>query len=584
MTTALAEPAPSHRSAPVAGDAPPDAEDAVERAVAELLEARRRWAKVDDEARAALLDACRDSYAAVARAVVASGLGMKAVDARAPEAGEEWAFVLGVLKLFRVYASSLRDVARTGRPRVPSAWSAQRGRVVVKTAPIDLAERMALAGGTGEVWCRAGISLDEARARQGARWRARAEVPPLMALLGAGNVPLLVPGDVLHGIFLEGHVVVLKLNPVNEALAPMWREAFAPLIEAGCLRVVTGDASVGARLCTHPAVDAVHMTGSHHTYEAVAFGGGGAGGVAEAKARGVPVNARPITAELGNVTPVIVVPGPWTAQELRYHALQLGSQHGLNAAHNCLTPRLLVQARSWPQRAAFLDELRRFFAALPLRRAYYPGSASRHGRFLDAHPGAECIGSVEADRLPWTLVTGLDSAADDEVCFREESFCAVLAEATVEATDVPTFLARAVEFVNTRVWGNLTATLLVHPATLKDAASARAVDDAVAALRYGAVCVNIFGSFVYATPTLPWGAFPGNTPADIQSGVGFVNNVLDVPDPEKAVLRAPFTVGRTPPLNLLWKPTARLLEEAAWLEHRFTLGGVARALGAAIAG
>jgi hypothetical protein len=322
------------------------------------------------------------------------------------------------------------------------------------------------------------------------------------------------------------------------------------------------------------------MTGSHHTYNAVAFGSGAEGEAA--RARRIPINARAITAELGNVTPVIVVPGPWTRRELRYHAIQLGSQHGLNAAHNCLTPRLLVQASAWPKRATFLDDIRAYFAQLPTRRAYYPGSLARHRRVLEAHPSAERFGLPGEGALPWTLVAGLSSDASDEICFAEESFCAVLAEAIVEANDVPTFLRRAVDFVNARVWGNLTATLLVHPATWKDPAAARALDDAVAALRYGAVCINTFGSYAYATPALPWGAFPGNAPADIQSGVGFVNNVLDVHAPQKAVLRAPFTVGPSPPLNLLWRPTARVLEEAAGLEHRVTAGGIMRTLTAAV--
>lgn len=147
---------------------------------------------------------------------------------------------------------------------------------------------------------------------------------------------------------------------------------------------------------------------------------------------------------------------------------------------------------------------------------------------------------------------------------------------------MPDFLQRAVAFVNTRVWGNLTITLLVHPATMRDSASARAVDDAIARLRYGSVCVNTWGSFAYITPSLPWGAYPGNTANDIQSGVGFVHNVLDLPEPDKSVLRAPFTVGPTPPLNLLWPKTARVLQEVTRLEHRGSVAGVVRVIRAVL--
>ena len=552
-------------------------------AVHHVVAGRTRWATVDGASRAALLDACREAYFAAAPAMVAVALAQKGLKDDAPEAGEEWAFVTGTLKLFRVYADMLRQNLSQGRPRVTGPWTTRAdGQVVVQVAPADLTERLSMAGGTGCVWLEPGVTMGETRAAQGASWKTPATTTPapVVALLGAGNVAMLVPGDVLHAIFLAGQVVVLKLNPVNAALLPMWQQTFAPLVNTGCLAIITGDASAGARLCTHPDVDAVHMTGSHHTHDAVVFGPGPAG--ATARAAGRVVNPRPITAELGNITPVIVVPGPWTARELRYHAIQLGSQHGLNAAFNCLTPRLIVQSAQWPQRQAFLDELRHFFAALPPRRAYYPGAAARHARFVAAHPNAERFGTPAPDALPWTLITGLDANNDDqpELCFTEESFCAVLAEATIDAVEVTDFLRRAVHFVNTRVWGNLTVTLLVHPTTMADAVAARAVDTAIAELRYGNVCVNTWGSFAYVVPSLPWGAFPGNAAFDIQSGTGFVHNVLDLPRPQKSVLRAPFTVGPTPPLNLLWPKTARLLREVASLEHRASVGGVARVVGA----
>jgi len=38
----------------------------------------------------------------------------------------------------------------------------------------------------------------------------------------------------------------------------------------------------------------------------------------------------------------------------------------------------------------------------------------------------------------------------------------------------------------------------------------------------------------------PWGAFPGNMPADIQSGIGNVNNLFMFEKVQKGVYRAPF--------------------------------------------
>jgi hypothetical protein len=552
------------------------AADDVAAAVAAVKEGRARWATTPPQARAAVLLACRDRFFAVAPRIVDVALQQKGLTATQPEAGEEWAFVTGTLKLFRVYAAALQATQAHGRPAVKGPWRTRRGddgrpQVVVEVAPLELSERLSLGNGTGELWLEPGLSIDEARARQGEHWRASssAAVPPIMGLLAAGNVWMLLIGDLLHALCLRGVVVVAKLNPVHAALLPLWREALAPLIEAGALALIGGDADVGARLCTHDYVDVLHMTGSHRTHDAIVYGTGPEG---EARRhRGEAQNRRPVSAELGNITPVLVVPGPWTPRELRYHAVQLGSQHGLNAAFNCLTPRLLVTSSSWAERGAFLDELRAFFDELPRRRAFYPGAPARHARFVAAHPEATRHGpaSNDPDALPWTLITGLrldDDDAGDEICFREESFCSVLAEATVEARDAPSFLRRAVDLVHARVWGNLCATLLVHPTTLRQHRDD--VEDAIARLRFGSVGLNAFATMAYVTPSLSWGAFPGNPTTDIRSGCGTVHNVLDLPSPQKSVLRAPFTLGPTPPLDLRWPKTTPLLREVAALEYR----------------
>jgi acyl-CoA reductase-like NAD-dependent aldehyde dehydrogenase len=539
--------------------------------------------------RAALLRSCRDRFFVVAPRIVDAMLKMKGLTTTQPEASEEWAFVTGTLKLFRVYADAQVAAARHGRPSVKGPWRVRttrdgREQVIVEVAPTELSERVALANGRGELWLAPGLSLAEARADQGARWRPPASSSlPVMALLAAGNVWMLLIGDLLHALCLRHVVVVAKLNPVHQALLPLWREALLPLIDAGALALLGGDADVGASLCTHSQVDQIHMTGSHRTFDAIAFGTGAEGD--DRRRRGERHNPRPISAELGNITPVIVVPGPWTPAELRYHAVQLGSQHGLNAAFNCLTPRLVVTSSSWAQRQAFIDALRSFFDGLPRRRAYYPGARARHDRFVFAHPGATHHGKgVDDDAaLPWTLITGLSlNATNDDLCWQEESFCSVLAEATVDADDAPGFLERAVALVNERVWGTLCVTLLVHPSTHR--AHAAALDDAIAALAYGNIGINTYATMSYVTPSLSWGAFPGNPITDIGSGVGVVHNVLDLPSPQRSVLRGPFTVGAAPPLDLRTAQAGAVLREVASLEYRPSLRAGLRVARAALGG
>ena len=62
----------------------------------------------------------------------------------------------------------------------------------------------------------------------------------------------------------------------------------------------------------HPLVGDVHVTGSDKTHDAIVFGAGEEG--ARRKAANDPVLTKPVSCELGNVSPVVVVPGVWTRQ------------------------------------------------------------------------------------------------------------------------------------------------------------------------------------------------------------------------------------------------------------------------------
>jgi hypothetical protein len=102
------------------------------------------------------------------------------------------------------------------------------------------------------------------------------------------------------------------------------------------------------------------------------------------------------------------------------------------------------------------------------------------------------------------------------------------------------FIRKAVEFANERLWGNLLASIVVHPASLKDKTVAAAVDQAIADLRYGSVVINHWGVLAYYMKITPGGAYPGNEVYDIQSGIGFVNNPLMFDRVQKSVIYSDF--------------------------------------------
>ena len=113
-----------------------------------------------------------------------------------------------------------------------------------------------------------------------------------------------------------------------------------------------------------------------------------------------------------------------------------------------------------------------------------------------------------------------------------------MAETALPATSTSEFLDRAVHFCNDTLWGTLCATLIAKHH--RDTETAAAVNRAVRDLRYGSVAVNLWAASAYALNVCSWGAYPGHTDSDIQSGRGTVANTFMLRDPEKSVLRAPF--------------------------------------------
>jgi hypothetical protein len=518
-------------------EAAPHAE--LDEAVTQLTAAKAGWAMQTPAQCAALLDEVLRDVHLIGTRWVGACVAAKQLPPGGVGEGEEWLQFAIVLRLLRLLRRSLVDIANCGRPQLPHPLEQQaNGRVTARVFPTDLWDRFSLPGIYGEVHMAPRQSPEGVLATQAEAYRRDGSQGSLTLVLAAGNSSALVPGDFLHQLFVERAVVLLKMNPVNAYLGPLIQEGFRALIREGVMAVIYGGAEVGEYLCRHPQVDAIHMTGSDRTFDNIVFGAGYEG--AQRKADRTPQLTKRITAELGNITPVIVVPGPWTDQDVVAQANKLVSQFVINAAFNCLTPRLLVQSRTWSQRMPFLEAVEAILKTVPTRNAYYPGAQERHARFVTAHPQAHQIGEVDAGRLPWTTIADLPPDAPGEICFRSESFCSILAETTLDVTNSAEFLRSAVEFANDRLWGTLAAILVVHPSTAKEPRFAAALEDAVHDLRYGTVVINQPTVLAYMLGTTPWGSFPGQPDYDIQSGKGFVNNPLMFAAPVKSVVRGPF--------------------------------------------
>jgi hypothetical protein len=526
--------------------------DALDTAVNLVADHAAAWAKTPPAARADLLTrVIADTMAAqgdwLAAADEAKGLAPGSL-----EAGEElFAGVGTFVRMARVFRDALRDIATDGTPSFAGPIRrAADGRLRVQVFPAGALDRITFPQTTAEVYLQPGVTEADIVPGQAAAYADPAAHAGTSLVLAAGNVASLGPRDVLSKLFVEGKVVVLKANPVNDYLVPHWNRAMAALVEAGVLRIVDGGAAVGQYLTTHPRITEVHITGSDKTYDAVVFGTGPEG--QRRKAADEPVLDKPVTAELGNVSPVIIVPGTWSVADLRYQAEHVATMLVNNAGFNCLSARVIVTHADWPQRDAFLGALTQTLAGITTRRAYYPGAAERCAAFIAAHPEAESYGSGPDDALPWTFIRGVPPGRTDDIVFNVESFCGEVAETALTAPDAAAFIDTATTFCNDVLWGTLSATILVSPSTLKNPAVSAALERSVDDLRYGAIGVNAWHALVFAIGTTTWGAYPGHPRTDIESGTGVVGNAAMFDRPQKSVVRGPFRSHPKPP----WFATA----------------------------
>ena len=526
-------------------------------AAVEALRTRKgAWVAVSPGAREGLIRELRRDVGAVAERWTAA---VAEAESLGPDEASEEA-ISGpylVLRNLRLLGTSLRGMVRRGVPRIPGRITTHEdGTVSARVVPADRFDRLMYPGVSAEVWMQPGVSAGELPSTQALAYR-HPDAGGVCLVLGAGNVSSIAPLDAIYKLFVANRVVILKMHPTQAFLTPILEAGMSALIRDGFLRIVQGGAAEGAYLADHPGVDELHITGSFRTYEAIVYGPGADGD--DRRARDEPILHKPFTAELGNLTPVIVVPGRWTDVDIEYQADNVATMLTNNAGFNCTTPRVIITPAGWQLRHRFLNAVRARLGATPPRVAWYPGAEQRFDQFVEAHPDAELYGARGEGRLPWALATDLDARATDDLCFTTEAFCSVFGELPLPSADVGDYLRRAVAFANDALWGSLNATLIVHPGTLRNPDVAAAFEQAVADLRYGTVSINHWSALGFALGITPWGAFPGHARNDIGSGTDVVHNTLMFSRSQKTVVRAPFRAWPKP----IWFGTHRTARRLA---------------------
>ncbi|MEZ3160282.1 aldehyde dehydrogenase family protein [Microbacterium sp. BWT-B31] len=512
------------------------------------------WAHVTVAQRARLLTALHSTVSAVAEEWADTASASKGLDAEHPLRGEEWlAGPYATLISLDAYRASLEAIAAGRSPlQGVKTDAAPGGRLRAHVFPLGAVDGMLLSGYTGEIWFEPGVTADQARRAAGLGQLTPTEPGGIGLVLGAGNVTSIPVLDVLYELIVHNRVTILKVNPTQDALVSVYERAFAPLVEPGFLRIVKGAGDVGAALTVNPRIAHVHITGAAPTFDAIVWGTGAE--AARRRKAGDPKLTKPITAELGGVSPIIVVPGEWSKADLRFHAEHIATMRLHNSGHNCIAGQVVIVSSDWDQRGAFLSELRAAYERAPERPVWYPRSDQKLEAAASAYPSADWN---QAHTRAIVEVSDADASALETT----EYFAPVLGVVSLPGNGQE-FLDAAVAHANDRLVGTLGANVLIDPET--QSALGDGFERALADLRYGAIAVNAWTAFVFLTPTLTWGAFPGATTAEVQSGIGIVHNALLADRVERSIARGPFRPFPRSVSAVVGKGTFSVLPKPPW--------------------
>jgi len=512
---------PTCRTAAVSETPLPQVALEIERVASKASE----WAALPPGAKKALLVECLARLQSHREQLVAEACAARGYDIREEEQGHlvadatimstmvVGAWLRGGVRLLEALEKTGRPPAgRRAVPRPDGTWRVRVG-----------------AGGPGEELMSDGAGFQlvvRSGGSEPVQYNPMDSPPSVTGVLGAGNTEIL--NDIIDPLCRLNSVVVYKANPVMAGPNRVKASILAPLINRGYLSFVYGGIEQGRALTESSKVDRILLTGSQHTYDAIVWGGRD-----KSDPKEQPAATKPVLAELGSVSPYVVVPGdsPWTVKEIEAQAEALVAYKLLNASHVCASPQVLVTCRHWPQRDEFLRAVKRRLASAPSARCFYPGAERSYARHLEAAGGRAVRDEA------WAPIFREDVSASGDATFglRDEAFCPALYEVAIDSSpSFKDFMSRVTDFCNDELWGNLSCTVVVDDRTL---AKHRAdFDTCLDAMRFGTIGVNFPAASANYNPALPWGGFPGNDSRDIQSGTGQVGNFCCYVNVEKSIV------------------------------------------------
>jgi len=538
-----------------------------------LNAAKDTWAKTSIADRISLLDQVKDNLMTVATAWAQTATRLKQIPERSPLSGEEWTSgPYAVMLACNALISTLRQMESKTFLKHLSKRQLTTGQLAIKVMPYSIWDHLLLSGVKAEVWMKKSVSVANLHDHTAIAYDIplAARKGKVALILGAGNIASIAPLDVFQKLFLENQVVILKAHPVNDYLTKFLEVALKPLIDLDALRIVKGDAAAGAYLTTHAIIEELHITGAVATHDAIVWGIGAEG--EKNRKENTPQNFKRFTSELGAVCPTIVVPGPWSAADLKFQAEQIATHKLHNSGFNCVACQVLIMPKGWNKAAILMANLNAVVKNSN-RGAYYPGTANR----LDAFKSkAKTYKSVARGEAPSLIINDVN---ESDWFTKTEVFGPAMSTHEMDVPDAQTYLQSAITYANDQLYGTLGANILIHPKTIKEIGKTK-FENIIADLHYGTIAINAWTGLAFLATACPWGAFPGHTPQDIQSGNGTVHNTFMLEDTERVVIQAPwapfprgilsgqFTLLPRPPWFITNKKQDKLGRLLTQFEHR----------------
>ena len=427
-----------------------------------------------------------------------------------------------------------------------------------KVFPNNFIERITFPFINAKVYFNKSMSFEDINKFRGFSKRYDIE-PSITLVLGAGNFSSIPYLDVLYHLITRRSVILLKLNPVNDYLKPVFEKVFKNFIERGYIIVTNGNINESKYMATHPGINHIHLTGSDKTYEDIVYGRELTGN--ERSIKTVPkVNSKPITSELGNVTPIIIHPGKWSTSDIKYQARKIVTGKLNNNGFNCIAAQVVVLPDGWGHTETLIKYVKYYMNKAKDRKAYYPDSIERLTK-LEKDKSYERVNSLSCTTPHLTREIKaynkyeLDEVWSSTIYFRKIAY-----------SNAEDYVKKSIDYCNNELWGNLGVSVIIKNHNNKF--NKHITNSYIENLKYGTIAINEWAAIGYIIPQLPWGGFPGNKDNDIQSGQSFVHNSMLFESPLKGIVETKFRISRLidPPWFITNRKSRRLFMNLTYFQ------------------